>query len=202
MARVSDLERAVADKCRAGDVHGATEAALRGYGAEVYGYLAALHAAEADAEDAFALFAEDVWRGLAAFRWDCSLRTWLYALARHAASRHARAGRRHVADRAAVGITTLASRIAVAQRSLGSALRSEQQQRIAALRASLPEEDQTLIILRVDRELAWDDLARVMSDAALDDEELARASARLRKRFQLAKEKLLALARREGLYDE
>jgi RNA polymerase sigma-70 factor (ECF subfamily) len=200
---VGEPDDAVAGLCARGEIDAATEAALRAYGAEVYGYLIALHAAEADAEDAFALFAEDVWRGLAGFRWGCSLRTWLYSLARHAAARRARAVERHVAGRAAVGVTTLASKIAAEQRSAGSVLRSERRSRIAELRATLPEEDQTLIILRVDRGLSFSELARVMSEGnELDEAELEREAARLRKRFQLAKERLLGLARAEGLLDE
>jgi RNA polymerase sigma-70 factor (ECF subfamily) len=54
-------------------------------------------------------------------------------------------------------------------------------------------------VLRVDRGLAWDELARVFSEQDLDEEALTREAARLRKRFQLVKEKLKALAEREGI---
>jgi RNA polymerase sigma-70 factor, ECF subfamily len=60
-------------------------------------------------------------------------------------------------------------------------------------------------VLRIDRGLSWSDLARVLhegeEDAALDDEALAREAARLRKRFQLVKDKLREMAKKEGLLE-
>jgi len=55
-----------------------------------------------------------------------------------------------------------------------------------------------LLVLRVDKGLAWNDLARVMyaeDGPLLDDEGLKREAARLRKRFQHVKERLLELKR-------
>lgn len=57
-------------------------------------------------------------------------------------------------------------------------------------------------MLRVDRQLAWTDLARVLhedDDAALEGKALEREAARLRKRFQLVKERLYEMGRRAGL---
>jgi RNA polymerase sigma-70 factor (ECF subfamily) len=50
-------------------------------------------------------------------------------------------------------------------------------------------------------ELAWIDLARILyeGETPLDDETLKREAARLRKRFQLVKEKIYEMARKEGL---
>ena len=82
-------------------------------------------------------------------------------------------------------------------------LRTETKTRMRALRDSLPEEDQVLLMLRVDRGLAWEELARVVLAADdADADALERESARLRKRFQLVKEKLKSLAKREGLLDD
>src|SRR5687767_8830043 len=82
-----------------------------------------------------------------------------------------------------------------------SILAEEKVSAFAALRRELPEDDQTLLVLRVDRELAWDDLARVFLDEAeaTDGEALKREAARLRKRFQLVKERLRALGEERGL---
>jgi RNA polymerase sigma-70 factor (ECF subfamily) len=81
-----------------------------------------------------------------------------------------------------------------------SYLRTEKKSRLHALRDTLPDDEKTLLLLRVDRKLSWDELARVLSDEDLDDEAIKREAARLRKRFQLVKDKLRALATREGLY--
>jgi RNA polymerase sigma-70 factor (ECF subfamily) len=61
-----------------------------------------------------------------------------------------------------------------------------------------------LLVLRVDRNLEWNDLARVLAEgddgtAPLADADVTREAARLRKRFQLLKEKLREMAKREGL---
>ena len=77
-----------------------------------------------------------------------------------------------------------------------SYLRTSHKDRFAALRDSLPEDERMLLVLRVDKQLGWNDLARVMHEGGpepLDDEALKREAARLRKRFQLLKERLLEM---------
>ena len=61
-----------------------------------------------------------------------------------------------------------------------------------------------LLTLRVDRRLSFQDLARVLHDAPdkVAAENIAREAARLRKRFQAIKDKLLALGIREGIVDK
>ena len=73
--------------------------------------------------------------------------------------------------------------------------------RAAALRESLSREDQELLVLRVDKRLAWNELAQILheGDAALDAAGLRKEAARLRKRFQIIKQELMELGRREGL---
>jgi RNA polymerase sigma-70 factor (ECF subfamily) len=80
-------------------------------------------------------------------------------------------------------------------------LRTERRTRLEALRDALPEEDRWLLVLRVDKKLAWNELVRVMSDGDLDADGETREAARLRKRFQLVKDRLREMARREGLVD-
>lgn len=84
-------------------------------------------------------------------------------------------------------------------------LRTEKRTRLHALRDGLPEEDRMLLVLRVNRAIRWLDLARVFAakraGTALEASDLTREAARLRKRFQLVKERLRALAKREGLLD-
>jgi RNA polymerase sigma-70 factor (ECF subfamily) len=69
--------------------------------------------------------------------------------------------------------------------------------KLTSLRDELPVEDRTLLILRVDRDLAWDEIALAFAEnpEAFSDEERKREAARLRKRFQLVKERLVARIR-------
>ncbi|HEU4408525.1 MAG TPA: sigma-70 family RNA polymerase sigma factor [Polyangiaceae bacterium] len=196
------LERDVRALCEGGRPEEAAERALRGYGPEVYGFLASQHRDEAAAADVFSLWSERLWLGLARFGWECSLRTWAYALARNCSVSYLRSAQRRARREAPVPASDLAARVAQEVRTRTHAfLRTEVKTKMAALRESLSEEDQALLTLRVDRKLEWKDVARVMLAGEGEPEAAAldRESQRLRKRFQIVKERLVEMARREGI---
>jgi len=194
MPASESVEREVRALCDAGDHGRAATVALRGYGPELYSFLAALHARDAD--DVFAEVSARLWRGLPAFQWQSSLRTWAYTIARNASNTFRARGGREVALDDASEVGRIAKEVRTATQPY---LRTDFKDKFAALRASLPVEDQELLILRVDRELDWKELAQTLSDQELTADELVREAARLRKRFQALKAKLLELGRREGL---
>jgi RNA polymerase sigma-70 factor, ECF subfamily len=179
------------------------------YGPEIFRFLIAkLHDPEL-AGDVFGDFTEDLWRGIAGFRWVCSARAWAYTLARHAASRSIKQQRKRAKRNVPLSRAEPLSEIADRVRSQTSAqLRTETRSRLTALRGQLPEEEQMLLMLRVNRELPWLDIARILATGSLDDamqlspHELSTEAARLRKRFQKAKEKLRRLAAEAGLLDD
>jgi RNA polymerase sigma-70 factor (ECF subfamily) len=200
----SEAESQVQGLCDAGDLRAAVTLAIEAYGPEILGYLLAVTRDETDANDAFALFAEDLWRGLESFRWEASLRTWSYTLARHALHRvrrdpHRRADRRIPLSRSPE-VYDVAERVRT-QTSLY--LRTEVKDQVAALRDEMDPEDQTLFILRINRKMAWSDIAQIMSEDAetdvADEDELKRTAARLRKRFERAKEQLKQKVRERGI---
>jgi len=190
------LEREVRDACERGDARAAATAALHGYGPEVFGFLLAVHRSEQDASDVFAEVAEAIWRSLPSFAWESTLRTWAYAIARNVS----RSFRRDAARRNRRGTrvdTSALDDVAQAVRTETLAfLRTAKRSRLEALRDALDHEDRMLLVLRVDRGLAWNDLARVLG---AEDADIAREAARLRKRFQIVKEEIRERARREGL---
>jgi RNA polymerase sigma-70 factor (ECF subfamily) len=69
------------------------------------------------------------------------------------------------------------------------------------LRDTLPVDDQTLLILRVNRQLGWKEIAQVMvyEGEVVSDAVLEKEAVRLRKRYQLAKDKLRRMALEQGL---
>ena len=74
-----------------------------------------------------------------------------------------------------------------------SFLRTNARTRLEEVRDELPEADRALLVLRVDRGLEWAELARVFLEgegSVTDAAGLTREAARLRKRFQLVKERL------------
>jgi RNA polymerase sigma-70 factor (ECF subfamily) len=196
-AERAGLDRDVRESCGSGHIDTATAAVLKGYGPELYGFLCALERDDDQADDAFSQLSEDVWRGLPGFQWNCSLRTWLYTLARHASHRLHR-GRRpvHVPLSQTPELAVLAEQVRTRTRTF---MRSEVKDRFARIRAQLDPEDHALLVLRVDRQLEWLELARVLGGDDLGEDALKRESARLRKRFQVLKDRLVELGRREGL---
>ena len=173
--------------------------ALETYAAELYGYLVNVVGATA-ASDVFSQTIENFWRGLPGFAGRCSARTWLYVLAQNAAASYRRSpwnGARRTGD------AQLETLIAVAQSRTAPWLRTEVKDKWRALREALSPEDRSLLVLRIDRDLAWSDVARVtLGSAQPGAAELARETARLRKRFQLLKQQLRASAREAGLVDD
>src|SRR6478609_8622769 len=88
------VEERIRSAFNRGDLERAATTLLEFYGAEIFGFLVARLRNTELASEAFADFTEDLWRGLAGFRWMCSARAWAYTLARHAASRASRQRRR------------------------------------------------------------------------------------------------------------
>jgi RNA polymerase sigma-70 factor (ECF subfamily) len=195
------LEHEIRHRFSLGDLQGAATVALRGYGPQILGLLVALHRDHEEASEVFSMFTEDMWRGLRSFAWASSFRTWAYTIARNASLRFkktaARKHRRVVPLDDHPGLSELEEQVRTATLTY---LRTETKERVSALRRTLPDEDQMLLVLRVDKQMAWEDLARVMSGGELESEEaLKKESARLRKRFQLIKERLIERGAREGL---
>ncbi|HZJ66037.1 MAG TPA: hypothetical protein VFD36_21170, partial [Kofleriaceae bacterium] len=64
----------------------------------------------------------------------------------------------------------------------------------AEIRTELDDDDQTLLILRVDRNLAWRDIAQVLLGEDARPGELTRKAATLRKQYERVKVRLRELA--------
>ena len=171
------------------------ERVLRDHGTEIFGWMLA-SLSETDAADAFSLFSEDLWKSLGRYDARCSMRTWCYMLARHAVSRVARAAR--LAAPAGGEVVPLSqvrvSRIAAERRERTvEHLRTDVKARVRSLRAHLDADDQTLLVLRVDKDLAWRDISLVFLGPDATEAELTRHAALMRKRFERIKVKLRAL---------
>ncbi|MBV1860116.1 MAG: sigma-70 family RNA polymerase sigma factor [Nannocystaceae bacterium] len=174
--------------------------ALRGYGPELLGFLVAAAQDDDLALEAFSMFSEDLWRGLAGFQWRATLRTWAYTVARRALyrARKSRGRRLAVEPLTSNAYNELAARVRTQTITI---LRSEVRSGVAALRQELSAEERMLLTLRVDREMSWREIAWISEEASeeLSDEELARSVAALRKRFERTKNRLRALALERGV---
>jgi RNA polymerase sigma-70 factor (ECF subfamily) len=196
------IEREIRDLCEAGDQDRAATLLLKTYGRELFRFLLSRLRDEQLTGEAFSEFTEDLWKGLASFRWQCSARVWSYTLARHAASRHIAVARRRRARESPLSRAGPLSEIAQKVRTQTlAAMRTEMKSRVAELREKLPLDDQTLIILRISRKLDWKEIAQVMLDEKGEptDRALDKEAARLRQRFQAIKEKLRKMAAEAGI---
>lgn len=198
------LEKTIKDLHDRGDMQATAAAALNGYGPEILGFLMAVMRDEQDAGDVFSVFCEDLWKGLEGFRWQSSFRTWAYTLARNASHRFRRVAQRHGQRNVPLSdqrhLHDLAQKVRTATMPY---LRTEVKDRFAALREALDPEDQTLLILRIDRKMAWRDIAQVMldDDDVEDTKKLRSRAAALRKRFQRLKDRLREMAIEEGIIE-
>ncbi|MGE0323263.1 MAG: sigma-70 family RNA polymerase sigma factor [Polyangiaceae bacterium] len=172
---------------------------LEALGPEVLGFLVARQKSRAEAEDAFSVACERLWQSFDEFDWRCSLRSWFYRLARNAAvdvlRQRGAVGRGAVPLSQAPELQDMADRIRTAT---ASHYASERKDQVMALREELTEEDRELLTLRFERGMSWGEIAEVVS-ASVAPDGLERERARLRKRAQLARDRLQKLARERGL---
>jgi RNA polymerase sigma-70 factor (ECF subfamily) len=129
------------------------------------------------------------------------LRAWAHRIARNAAVRWATAGARSPERNIPMeqaGVFELAEQV---RSSTLVHLRTEMKSEVRRLREELPQAEQMLLILRVDKALEWHEIASALAEQDLAEDELKREAARLRKRFQLVTEKLRGLARERGILD-
>ena len=192
-----DVEAEIAALRAAGELKQVATLAIESYGPGVLSFLEMMLHDHADASDAFAQACEDLWKGLPRFQGRSSMKTWFYTVARHAASRlrrTARPGRLAPLSE----ISDIAERVRSQTRPH---LKTEVKFGFAAIRAALDEADRMLLVLRVDRAMSWNDVARVMADVGDDDsdEGVVRAVARLRKRVPTVKESIRTRALAAGL---
>ena len=69
--------------------------------------------------------------------------------------------------------------------------KTESREELRSALAELPDADREIVVLRIYERMSWKDIARVVADESdLDDAEVTRRAAALRKRFERAKTQL------------
>jgi RNA polymerase sigma-70 factor (ECF subfamily) len=134
------------------------------------------------ADEAHSATCERLWRGLATFRWECSLRSWTYIIARREASR-VRA--RHARELIHQTSLSKADQVAARPDPTSGTFSTTRRDQMHSLRASLSPEDRDLLVLRVERGLAWKEIAAAfLEEHESEPDALVREAARLRQRFR------------------
>jgi DNA-directed RNA polymerase specialized sigma24 family protein len=130
-----------------------------------------------------------MWKGLPKFRWESTLRVWAYRIARNEFLHTARATTR--AKREVPVSEVMSALIARVKSTTPLHERSDVKDRFSQLRAALDPEDHMLLGLRLDRRMAWTDIAKVLGE----EETGSRATAALRNRFERLKARLRSAAK-------
>jgi len=166
---------------------------IRRYAAEMRSFLRSRTASRQSMEEVYAVFTEDVWKGLPQLRSEKHVRSWLYVVARNALSRHVRFKRRWRLRHTFSGLDSLPAEV---RQSYGT--RQGNIAQLTPLLAELSPADRELLDQRLVKALPWRDIALQSAHVAGDTSEafLTRESARLRKRYQLL---LLSLRQRADL---
>jgi RNA polymerase sigma-70 factor, ECF subfamily len=176
----------------ADDIDAATTLVIEALGPQILAYLRSVMRAPDEAEDVFAVFAENVWKGLPTWRRQSSVRTWAYRVAWNAASHLLRDPYRRRRQRLP---STLASRVAQAVVSSARQSMEREANALDEIRATLAPEEQSLLTLRVDRDLSWREVAEIMAEPGMPPAD----PATLRKRYERLRQKVARLARERGL---
>ena len=192
---MGELDERVRSLLGLGETGAATTLVVRELGPELLGFLSGV-LGDSDADEVFSALSERLWRSLKGFEGRCSIRTWAYVLARHEIGRFRKGMRRYAEGR--VPISEVKEVLAAARTRTRSTVATDKRRRFKALRDELPVEDRTLLILRVDRGLAWGEIALAFAETPeeFSKADQKREEARLRKRFQLVKQRLAARTRK------
>jgi RNA polymerase sigma-70 factor (ECF subfamily) len=188
------VEQGIRELLGRGELKGAATMAIRNYGPQILAYLRAVLRDEDAASECFSRFGEGLWKGIGKFRGESSVLTWSYALAWGAVRRvgrdpfRRRTRRLETSELSRLGAEVHPSSVPYRKTAVKDA--------VARLREHLASDEQTLLILRVDRQLSWKDVAHVFAAGGEPVDQAA-----LRKRFERVKTKLRQLAREEGLVE-
>jgi RNA polymerase sigma-70 factor (ECF subfamily) len=160
------------------------------------GFLHAVVEDPAGADEVFSLVCEKAWTGLPRFRFESTFRTWLYSVARNVARDRHRARRRDRNRYEGLEDNSRAGQLAAQVRSSTAIhLRTQTKTELQRMRDALPPDDRVLLVLRLDREMSWTEVAKVLDGDTVTPAEVAREAARLRKRYERVKAKLAAQLR-------
>src|SRR6266545_5597528 len=188
-----EIERRVLQLVASGDVRGAATLAIGWLRPRIRQYLRAVLRNDADAADAYSRFEEALWRDLPNFRAESSLTTWAFSIAVHAGMQVRNdAWHRRVCPFASGEASGIAEEIRTSSKLRGE----RQRQSLEALRQALTPQDQTLLTLRLDQRLSWEEIAQVLTGSGQSV-----SVAALCKRFEQLKRRLERMARDEGLVD-
>lgn len=198
-----DIEDQIERAFETGDYDSAATLFIEHFGGDILEFLAGRLHDPPDVAEVFSIFAENFWKALPGFRWRTSMRSWAFVLARNAAYHY-----RNRPEKRMVHLTTISSKkskFAQAVTKLRDVTKmhlcTEVKSQMRKIYDKLPDDDRSLLFLRIDKQLTWQDIAVIMSGQGEEMKEADRKqwANRLRQRFHMVKQRLKDLAHAEGL---
>lgn len=175
----------------------AVELTLELYGEELRRFIRAVLRRPDLAKEVYSCACEKLLKNLARFRWESSLRMWLFRVARNECMEGLRSPTRREQP-----VSHPPSDAAQPERSRTKPwLRTEVKEGFRALREQLSPHERMLLQLKVEQDLPWTDVAEILWDepAPPTPEALEKRAVALRQQFKRLKERLKALAIESGL---
>jgi len=186
------LEDEVRALLSSGEEGAAATRVINAFSQPVMGHLRTVLRDPDDVEDAHAVWAENVWKGLPRFAWRSSLRTWAYRLALNVALNMRNEAFRRRVRRFETGE---ASALAASLRSSGASY-ERKRNKLDELRRYLTDAELMLVSVHTELELSWDQASEAFAEAG------ERVSAdTLAKRWERLKDRMARLARELDLVD-
>jgi DNA-directed RNA polymerase specialized sigma24 family protein len=196
----AELEQEIRRLCEQGEWRQAVDRTIGGYGPMIRRFFYSTLFQQEQVDEAFGIFGECVTRGLRGFRWESSLKTWLFVLANNARHHlwHGPGWREQLLN------TSEFPEPVYRQRTETELWRrtSIKERFWTLLRENLDMDDLTLLNLRVVQMQSWKDIARIMSGEGEPpaEPELERLAGARRQQFQRLKVRVRELIEDEGLF--
>jgi RNA polymerase sigma-70 factor (ECF subfamily) len=193
----NDVRRAHA----AGEHKRAIELTVRLWGPTIASHLHGIIDNRADAEEAFSEWAESLLTAIPGFEWQSSLKTYLFAVAYYARCNMLRRRQKQRRREGAVPTSQVSAIAAEVWFVTVRDVPAEVLARVNALRQHLTPDERSILLLRVDQGLSWDDVARVLPPEVRGEGTESEINARLRTRFKRLVKRLDQFAKDQGLKD-
>jgi len=198
MGAAREQESEIRGLCERRAYNEAVELALDLYGEELVRFTRAVVRRPDLAQEVYACVCEKLLRNLPRFRWESSLRMWLFRVARNECME----GLRPRARREYPVSQPLPQDAVQRERSQTKPwLRTDVKEGFRALREQLSPQERMLLQLKVEQDLSWTDVAEALWEepAPPTREALEKRAVALRQQFKRLKERLKALAVESGL---
>jgi RNA polymerase sigma-70 factor (ECF subfamily) len=180
----------------------AATVAIKGYGPELLSFICTMLHDHDTATELFAQACEELWKSLPRFSGRSLFKTWFFAIGRHTCLHHLKKMKKGRGQRSLSALGTCFALMDHHRSPTLPFLKTEFKDGLRNLRQCLSDEEKTLLALRIDQGLSWDEIAQVMigPEKHPSAEVIHHRARRYRKRMERITSRLRTLALAQGLF--